>query len=471
MKKLITKFASKSRKKVADKFAGKAAGKNPAVPADKSALKSTEKSAGDLRPRSRGRRHDDLPDFRDMIENAVQGVLVHRNFKPLYANQACADLFGFKTPQDILDLPLIRPLVATDLWAKVESDNDDLVKGRKPSLTSRMRAHRKDGREIWLSMIQRVVDWHGSAAVQVMAYDISAQVEIEQTILKNEQRLSSILEILPYPIYVARRDDGQMLFVNRKSCLLFQGSASQLLRSSSLELYVDPKERDDLRKLLVTIPDIRDVEVKMKTAQGREFTAEMAAIAVDYLGTPAVLVALNDISQRKEMEAELFRQASTDALTGISNRRYFIGQAAQELRRSRRFARDMSVMMIDLDHFKQVNDQHGHAIGDAVLQGVVKRALESLRQSDLLGRLGGEEFAVIMPETDLAAATDAAERLRVHLEERPVIAACVALPSTVSIGVAQLSAKDTSIDALLHRADLALYAAKEKGRNRVEVAS
>jgi diguanylate cyclase (GGDEF)-like protein len=209
----------------------------------------------------------------------------------------------------------------------------------------------------------------------------------------------------------------------------------------------------------------------MKSAQGRVFTAEMAAIVLDYGNAPAILVALNDISQRKEMEAELFRQASTDSLTGISNRRYFENQAEQEVRRARRFARDMTVMMIDIDHFKAINDTHGHAIGDAVIQGVVKRALESLRQSDSIGRIGGEEFAVLLPETSLAAAYDVAERLRVHMQEKPIIAGHTIVPCTVSIGVGQLSAQDGGIEDLLHRADIALYAAKKGGRNRVEIAA
>jgi diguanylate cyclase (GGDEF)-like protein len=125
-------------------------------------------------------------------------------------------------------------------------------------------------------------------------------------------------------------------------------------------------------------------------------------------------------------------------------------------------------MMIDIDHFKSINDAHGHATGDAVIQGVVKRALESLRQSDSIGRIGGEEFAVLLPETGLSAAYDVAERLRAHMAARPIIAGHEAVTCTVSIGVAQLSAQDGTIDDLLHRADLALYAAKNNGRNRVE---
>jgi diguanylate cyclase (GGDEF)-like protein len=258
---------------------------------------------------------------------------------------------------------------------------------------------------------------------------------------------------------------------------MFQQSTGQLLRGKSTDFFADPQERDDLIEVLEKLGDIRDVEVKMKTAQGREFTAEIAAITMDYGSQPSVLVALNDISERKKLEAALFHEANTDALTGVSNRRYFLAQAEQEMRRARRFARDLSVMMIDLDHFKSVNDRHGHAAGDSVLQGFVKAGLESLRQSDQMGRLGGEEFAVILPETGLVAAAEVANRLRLHITERPMIAGGagdearrIAVDCTVSIGVAQLAPQDGSIDDLLNRADRALYDAKERGRNRVEIA-
>jgi len=441
-------------------------------PSTKPAAKSTP---AERRARQKRRAEDRLPDYRDLIENAVQGILVHRNFKPLYANRAFARLFGYDKAAEILALPLIRPLVPDDLWPRIEEDYDALIHGRRQSAPMRLRGLRRDGSEVWLAADERVIDWHGTPAVQINVADVSEQVAMLAELVNAEQRLRAILEVLPYPIYITRRRDGQLLFVNRKTCLLFQKGASQLLRGKSIDFFVDAKERDDLATLLETIGDIRDVEIRMKTAPGRLFTAEVAAIRIDYGREPAFLVALNDISQRKQLEAELFHEASTDALTGISNRRYFMAQAEQELRRSRRFARDLSVMMIDLDHFKPVNDQYGHATGDAVLQGVVKAALESLRQSDFIGRLGGEEFAVILPETALTAAKDVAERLRQHIAERPVVTtgegvARAAISSTVSVGVAELAPQDQSIDDLLGRADKALYRAKNQGRNRVETA-
>lgn len=418
-----------------------------------------------------GRRRDDVaaPDFRDMVENAVQGILLHHNFRPLYANAAFARLFGYANPQELLALPLIRPLIPATLWAQAEADYHDLLRGVKHAAITRIRGVRKDGKEIWLSLTQRVIVWRGAPAVQWNAFDITGQMAAEQSMLDSEHRLRAMLEILPVPIYIARRSDAQLLFVNRKTCLLFQQSAGPLLRGKSVDFFVNPEDRANLSTLLDTVRDIREVEVEMRTAQGRVFTAELAAIIMNYADEEAVLVSLNDISGRKRLEAELFHQASTDGLTGISNRRHFMDQAEQELRRARRFDRDLAVMMIDLDHFKHVNDQYGHAIGDSVLQAAVKLANESLRDSDIMGRLGGEEFAILLPETNLEAAAFVAERLRQNIAEHPVVTVKGSVPCSVSVGVTRLLPADTNIDELLHRADQALYRAKSAGRNRVEV--
>jgi diguanylate cyclase (GGDEF)-like protein/PAS domain S-box-containing protein len=446
-----------------------------AKPKARKAKTSKSRAGAERRSAPKRRANDRLPDFRDLVENSVQGILVHRNFKPLYANDAFAKLFGYRNAAAVLGLPLLKPLIPDDMWAQVEEEYGDLVRGRRKAVIARSRAIKKDGSEFWMAVTKRAIMWHGEHALQVNAFDISEQMEVEQVLLESEQRLRSMLEILPYPIYIARHDDGQLLFVNRKTCLLLQRNASQLLRSRSIDFFVNPKEREDLSAMLKKVGDIRDVEIRMKTAQGIEFTAEVAVITMEYGGDAALLVALNDVSERKKLEAQLFHEANTDMLTGISNRRYFLAQAEQELRRARRFARDMAVLMVDLDHFKGVNDTYGHAAGDAVLQGFVKRSLESLRQSDVMGRIGGEEFAVILPETDLPAAIEAANRLRKHISDRPMVASgsdatYAAIECTVSIGVAELDADDKDIDALFKRADECLYRAKKAGRNRVESA-
>jgi two-component system, cell cycle response regulator len=168
------------------------------------------------------------------------------------------------------------------------------------------------------------------------------------------------------------------------------------------------------------------------------------------------------------------RMAMTDALTGAHNRRYFVRYLGAELKRARRFGTDLSLLAIDVDHFKQINDKYGHAAGDAVLQKLVKRIQKSLpRDYDWCARLGGEEFAVVLPQTDLAGAAVVAERLRKAVEELPIHLSRGVRSITVSIGVSGLQVMPTrdatTADLLLADADRYLYKSKEGGRNRVSL--
>jgi diguanylate cyclase (GGDEF)-like protein len=165
--------------------------------------------------------------------------------------------------------------------------------------------------------------------------------------------------------------------------------------------------------------------------------------------------------------------ATTDALTGLLNRRAFIEAVERERARSDRHAFPLSLLLLDVDHFKRINDVHGHAAGDAVLQGVA-RVLESVaRRSDFVGRWGGEEFVVALPQTGEAGARVAAERLRRALAaatHRGPAPECEPLQVTGSIGIASSEAP-WSVDALVGAADEAMYSAKSRGRNRVESAT
>jgi diguanylate cyclase (GGDEF)-like protein len=170
-------------------------------------------------------------------------------------------------------------------------------------------------------------------------------------------------------------------------------------------------------------------------------------------------------------KAQLFEQlnemASIDSLTGIANRRYFFNLAEAEITRALRYKHPLSALMMDIDHFKVINDTYGHNIGDQVLQAVTKRCMESMRDNDLMGRYGGEEFAFILPETDLNAAVKVADRLRKIIASQPFQFQGISLKVTVSIGVSQFRIDIPSARALLDHADLAMYSAKQSGRNRV----
>ncbi|MEY2685741.1 MAG: hypothetical protein RJA09_2886 [Pseudomonadota bacterium] len=175
-----------------------------------------------------------------------------------------------------------------------------------------------------------------------------------------------------------------------------------------------------------------------------------------------------DITDRKKLEAQLEQMARFDPLTGLRNRRDFYDQAQHELARTKRGSTPLCAMALDLDHFKRINDTHGHGGGDDVLRAFSHLLSTALRDIDITARFGGEEFVVLMPNTALPAALQTAERLRTRLAQTPAtLADGSSIHYTASIGVAELIGSDNTIDDLLKRADQAVYTAKRAGRNRV----
>jgi two-component system, cell cycle response regulator len=170
--------------------------------------------------------------------------------------------------------------------------------------------------------------------------------------------------------------------------------------------------------------------------------------------------------------ADRRKMALTDALTGANNRRYFMRYFGAELKRARRFGMELSLLSLDVDHFKKINDSFGHAAGDAVLKQVVETVQRNLpREYDWCARMGGEEFAVVLPQTNVAGAAVVAEKLRKAIEEMPLCSAAGMRPVTVSIGVSGLQAmparNSATIEMVLAHADQCMYKSKAEGRNRV----
>ena len=216
-------------------------------------------------------------------------------------------------------------------------------------------------------------------------------------------------------------------------------------------------------------------DIKMRKAEIGRFTGIFESMATYVSERTRHLEAVveertrhlnQEIARRKELEDELRQLAYTDALTGAANRRHFLELCDKELERAKRYGRPMALLMMDIDHFKRINDSHGHALGDEVLKRLVETCQADLRGQDVLGRLGGEEFAVVMPECTLEAAEMVAERLRRTLAAVAVPAAGGSVNFTVSIGVTDW-APERSLEATLELADKAMYAAKSAGRNRV----
>ncbi len=175
-----------------------------------------------------------------------------------------------------------------------------------------------------------------------------------------------------------------------------------------------------------------------------------------------------DITEQKRAEQKLKALATTDSLTGLWNRRYFWVKVAQEIKRALRYGEIFSLLIFDIDDFKSINDTHGHAAGDTVLKHLAMIMKASFRHADFSGRLGGEEFGILLPDTGIDDAIVLAERLRLAIEKKPAVYKGTRIVFTASIGVAGYHQGIDRVDQLFFESDKALYRAKNGGKNRVQ---
>lgn len=239
--------------------------------------------------------------------------------------------------------------------------------------------------------------------------------------------------------------------------------------------FIHPDDRDRAWKSISDVLEGRSaahkIEYRMLHKDGSiRWILDLAKVVqFDDKGKPIRMSGTHtDITERKRLELELERQAHFDYLTGLYNRGQFIEMAELELARAIRYENPLSILMMDIDHFKQINDTYGHKVGDLVLQKLSESCRSILREVDIVGRLGGEEFAIILPETTADEAQEVADRLRSQLASTPVsIDGGKMVRFTVSIGGVALNTQEGNLDQLMSQADVALYDAKNAGRNKV----
>ncbi|WP_157926093.1 MULTISPECIES: GGDEF domain-containing protein [Methylosinus] len=286
----------------------------------------------------------------------------------------------------------------------------------------------------------------------------------------SQKMLEAVFAALPAPLIVGDLADGRVLRANQAALDCFGGEAV-LERMNLSDLHMETADRAQFRRLLETERRVSGFEASVGAPDGVRRDLLISAAPIEDGGVSGVVICGVDISERKAVEARLHRLATTDALTGVANRSHFFARADAEIRRAARYRRPLSVLMVDLDHFKRVNDEHGHAVGDAVLAEFAGLCARMLRAEDLVARYGGEEFVALLPETDEQGAVAVGHRLREGAMQIRTPSAGSALRLTVSIGVSAVLAGEAAIEAALARADEALYQAKAAGRDRVVAAA
>jgi diguanylate cyclase (GGDEF)-like protein/PAS domain S-box-containing protein len=341
----------------------------------------------------------------------------------------------------------------------------------------RLRGH--DGKYHWFIDVGRPrFDGQGDFVGYIgMLTDISERKAIEVELIENKQKLTEAQQIAHLGSWDWNVVDDQVTWSDEAAEIYVPDNKSVSPSFEGFKRSLHPEDFDMVMGAINATFDqdvAYDIEhrvvsklrgVKYVHARGKVFrNADGKAIRL--VGT------VQDITERKTLEDELMRQAHHDYLTGLSNRGYFMEQGELELSRAIRYEKSLSIFMIDIDFFKQVNDSHGHKVGDSVLKNLAEVCRQALRDFDIVGRVGGEEFAILLPETDKEAAAEVAERLReaIAISKVPLSTGELPLQYTVSIGLASLASKSDNLDVLLNSADKALYEAKNSGRNRVCIA-
>ena len=298
---------------------------------------------------------------------------------------------------------------------------------------------------------------------------VRAERRASKALADSQATLERIFFASPVPVIVSNRE-GRILNLNESAREFIGLRGGAVVGMSLQEFYVDPADRERIYELLDRDGVVRDLELDIRLPDGALRTVMIKATPVDSPDGPIIIAGIIDISNRKAIERSLERLASTDALTGLPNRLSFFTAARTEMLRAKRTGAPLTLLMIDLDHFKHVNDSYGHQTGDRVLRAFAKACGSILFGTDMAARLGGEEFALLLPNADIDHGIAIGERLRLAVERLRFDDVDGDLRLTASVGVAAVSAEHPDLDAALAQADIALYEAKRQGRNRVAVA-
>lgn len=264
----------------------------------------------------------------------------------------------------------------------------------------------------------------------------------------------------------------KILMVNKRFCEIIGFSKSELIGENAIIYYLDDISYEAAREKISNTDksSYLHLEHQLKRKDGKLIWCEFVGSQIELTDhSKAMIWSILDITVQKEMQEKLEKQATMDYLTELYNRRYFTSRLEEEvLKIKRNRASTTSLMIFDLDKFKQINDTLGHLTGDFVLKEFADIVKRNLRKTDIAGRIGGEEFAMILPNTDITNASILANRIREEVSNKIITIDDKEISFTVSIGLTTLSYDDINSDSAFARADNALYMAKAKGRNRLE---
>ena len=334
---------------------------------------------------------------------------------------------------------------------------------------------------------EKIINWHSQALFDsagaiigfcAIGQDVTARRHAEAALEDREQQLTTLLTNLPGMAYRCLHDPQWTMKFVSNGCLGLTGYHAEELIDNSLVAFGDLIHPDDA-ELIWQATQAREetgfsYEYRIRHRDGEYLWVWERGSVVEYGGASMLEGIILDVSERKRMEQELKILASHDSLTGLLNRHELMKRMDQDLSRASRYQQALSILLLDVDHFKPINDNHGHQVGDHVLRQLGALLLENIREVDYAGRYGGEELLIVLPELEYTEACEMAERLRQLIEKQdhfPDDYEGKHRQVTVSIGIASFPQHGMDTQQLFNAADKAMYSAKKQGRNRIQLAS
>jgi diguanylate cyclase (GGDEF)-like protein/PAS domain S-box-containing protein len=436
------------------------------------------------------RRRDLLETSHDKLQNIIDNIgdpilVIDRDYRVVHANKRVRELAG-----------IIDPVKEKRFCYQVLHRRNSRCRGRgircplreilktKESVTVTHTHHDLAGNRMLVEIAASPLLGRDGNVTHIIesCRDITEKKRMEDMLRESETRYRSLFEQSGDAIFVlqAEGDDaGRILSANKSACIMHGYSEEEICKLSIADLDSPEYAREAPKKIKKILSgETLIFEIMHKRKDGTVFPIEVCASVLEAGGKKLILAIDRDISDRKNAEKEreeLIRQlkhtSQIDGLTGLLNRQHLDIRLREEVRRARRYNNPLSIVMFDIDKFKEYNDSYGHVIGDRILKKVAAIVKKTLRETDFAGRFGGDEFILILVQTPLEIGMQVAERIREKIEAAKIhVKRNKFITFTISMGLCQYSSKLKSIEEFVARADKAVYQAKESGYNKICVA-
>lgn len=421
----------------------------------------------------------DLAQRLNLIGDELPGFVYQLCYHPArqwyftFVGNRVATMFGVKATDVLLDAGALLGLIHPDdtNWVSAKNTHESQTQAH---WHAEFRMRHPDGHVLWVEaydMLQQLAD--GTLIWTGYLNDITEKKTLEASLQQSETRFRTLVENA-YDIILNLEPDGTLIYVSPSWHELL-GGAHALLIGRNLSELLHPQDippcKAYINALLSGAHNHDGVEFRIRntTGQWRWFVANGTRFNDDVIGVANLMLIARDVTERRQMEREIQYLAHHDALTGLNNRVSFMAKVQQALQNSRRHGEHFAILYIDLDRFKPVNDTLGHAAGDLLLQQVAQRMTETLRTVDVIGRIGGDEFMVLLADIDNASIALAVANKLCRVLDQPFKLGQEVANISASIGVALYPEHGNDFDSLSNAADQAMYRAKGEGKAKASL--